>query len=281
MRYLIATLKELFVTGDFKSVEVKFEKQGIPSGQVKDYLSKFKKLRDDQKIKDPNEKNVDYWGKQDFKELKKFVDKLGGLSPEIRKLQQKNIKGAELVAENEDWYAYWIKSYEASKFLSEDTEWCIKHKDHYDSYAIKNNIYFYISKNRDKDDKYFKVAVLYDMGGMLEWWDAKDKQFKSEAIVKKLKLPSVKYSQFSLDDKSEEVQLEAVKQYGSVIEYIENPSKEVQLEAVKKWGNAIQYIKNPTEEVQLEAVKQDGFAIQFIKNPSEKAKQLHRKLWQS
>ena len=69
--------------------------------------------------------------------------------------------------------------------------------------------------------------------------------------------------------KTEQEQLEAVKEDSFVIKYIENPSETVQLEAVRKYGSVIQYIKNPSKTVQLEAVKQDGFAIQLIKNPSK------------
>jgi len=68
---------------------------------------------------------------------------------------------------------------------------------------------------------------------------------------------------------SEQVQLEAVRQNGSAIRYINNPSEQVQLAAVRQFGRAISYINNPSEQLQLEAVKQDGWAIEYIKNPSE------------
>ena len=41
------------------------------------------------------------------------------------------------------------------------------------------------------------------------------------------------------------------------------------LEAVKQDGYFIQYIQNPSEALQLEAVKQNGYAIKYIDNPSE------------
>ena len=52
-------------------------------------------------------------------------------------------------------------------------------------------------------------------------------------------------------------------------EKIFSVNEEVQLEAVKQNGYAIKYIENPTEEVQLAAVKQNGNAIRFIENPYE------------
>jgi len=54
--------------------------------------------------------------------------------------------------------------------------------------------------------------------------------------------------------KTEKEQIEAVKQYGFVIQHISNPSLKIQLEAVKEDGQAIAYISNPSPEVQIEAV---------------------------
>ena len=75
-----------------------------------------------------------------------------------------------------------------------------------------------------------------------------------------------KISYEDLNNASEEVQLEAVKQNGCRIDYIKNPSLQVQLEAVKHNGRAIQYIENPSLEVQREAIKQNPFSIWYIEN---------------
>jgi len=72
---------------------------------------------------------------------------------------------------------------------------------------------------------------------------------------------------------SEDVQLAAVQQNSKVIEWIFNfgiiPSEQVQLAAVKQNGLSIIYIYKPSESVQLAAVKQNGYIIQYINNPSE------------
>jgi DNA-binding GntR family transcriptional regulator len=47
---------------------------------------------------------------------------------------------------------------------------------------------------------------------------------------------------------------------------IENPRLEIQLVAVKQDGTAIQYIKDPCLEVQQEAINQNSDAIKYIKN---------------
>ena len=49
---------------------------------------------------------------------------------------------------------------------------------------------------------------------------------------------------------------------------INSMSREEQLEAVKQDGYLIQYIDNPTEEMKLIAIKQNGYSIKFIENPT-------------
>ena len=71
---------------------------------------------------------------------------------------------------------------------------------------------------------------------------------------------------------SEKVQLAAIAQSGFVIQYINNPSEEVKMAAVTQEGKAIQYIKNPSDEVQIAAVTTTGYAVQHIKNPSDEVK---------
>lgn len=69
---------------------------------------------------------------------------------------------------------------------------------------------------------------------------------------------------------TEKEQLEAVKEDGYNIRYINNPSEKVQLAAVKQNAEVISYIHNPSEEVQLSVIKKDPLTIQYIHNPSEK-----------
>jgi hypothetical protein len=76
----------------------------------------------------------------------------------------------------------------------------------------------------------------------------------------------------NIENPSEEIQLEAVRQDGFAIKYLKgkNPSEKVQMEAVKQEPRAIGHIKNPSEGIQMEALKKDRFSMNFITNPSEK-----------
>ena len=104
-----------------------------------------------------------------------------------------------------------------------------------------------------------------------------DKLSKENKItyLRKMKIAisyNVRNIEYYYGELDKETQLEAVKQDGNAIKYINNPSETVQLEAVKQYGYAIQYINKPSETVQLAAVKQTGSAIQYINNPSEMVK---------
>ena len=82
-----------------------------------------------------------------------------------------------------------------------------------------------------------------------------------------MKLRDIFENNTGLNNRSDEEQLAAVKQWGDAIQYIKNPSPAVQLAAVKQDVYAIRWIENPSPEVQLAAVNQNGDAIQYIENP--------------
>ena len=102
----------------------------------------------------------------------------------------------------------------------------------------------------------------------LQFLNFMSKQKKLEAVRENGH--SIKY----IDNPSEEVQLGAVSRDGHSIKYIKNPSERVQIEAVRDNGYSIKYIDNPSEKVQLEAVRMIGTAIKHIKNPSEYIKSI-------
>jgi len=177
-----------FVVADFASVKKKFIEQGEEEAEVEKYLKMFKELRDSQKIREIEDKNIDNWGKKPFTQLVEFVESLVDLPTEIRQLKQKNIKGAKLVAENDEWYVYEISQYEASRHLADGAGWCIKHENHWLDYTIKkrtnSDFYFLISKTRSNErttrdpplyvDKWKKIALQIDETGSITYWDVPD-----------------------------------------------------------------------------------------------------------
>ena len=92
----------------------------------------------------------------------------------------------------------------------------------------------------------------------------------------KEKMERIKHNGYDLryvnaNNRTEEMCLEAVRNNGCALAYIQNPTEEMCLEAVRNNGYALQYINNQTEEMCLEAVKQNGYALEdvppeFLKN---------------
>ena len=196
---ILIALCKLIVTADFKSVEKKFMEQGTDKETVDEYIKCFKKLRDNNRIQDENERNIDYWGKKPFEEFSTFVDRI---DEEKSKRQQKKtihkeaqkIEGADLVAENDDWLVYHIKQYEASEKLG-SRDWCIvRERGHWNSHAAKYAFYYYLSKNRGKDDQWFKIAKGVSLSNMKPlYWDNNDNPSSgASSVPSNLNLPATK-----------------------------------------------------------------------------------------
>lgn len=65
---VLALLK--VIESDFKTATVKFVSQGIEKEAIDSYFKKFKEAKTRNKIKDENEKNIDFWAKKLGRNLK-------------------------------------------------------------------------------------------------------------------------------------------------------------------------------------------------------------------
>ena len=174
------TAKYNVVTADFKTVGLKFEKQGIEKSLVEDYIAKFKSLRDKNRIKDATEKNIDSWGSKDFKTFKKFVDNLSETKTKTEEKKITRAEGAKLVTENDEWAVYKILTKDACLLYGANTKWCITEKEteHWEAYAAQGDFYFLIAKNKDKKDPLAKIA-MFVLGDKEKYFDAKDNELTS------------------------------------------------------------------------------------------------------
>lgn len=66
-----------------------------------------------------------------------------------------------------------------------------------------------------------------------------------------------------------EVCMEAVKQKGNAIMYVEHQTPEICKEAIKWDANAIGFIKEQTPELCMDAVKKDWTLIRHVKKPTQ------------
>jgi len=177
---VIAALKTIVEAG-FKEVETKFVKEAEIE-EVKEYLSKFRNAASKNKIKNPEEKNIDAWGKKPFKDFKKFVDNLEETktSREVKKLNK--MEGAKLVASNDLYDVYNITSLEASRSYGSGTNWCTTDKEegHFNNYKAKGvNFYYCISKTLGQEDDLYKVAIAVYPNQEEEAFDAADESLSS------------------------------------------------------------------------------------------------------
>ena len=188
-------------------------------------------------------------------------------------------KGGEVVFKDSNWVVLIPKTLESSVVFGSDTNWCTtaSNGERYEYYKKEYGGEYYINVNlkdgslyqfhfeseqfMDKNDD--PIRILDFLNGNMSLFSFYKKHFGSSLIGK------TTCGIMFVDNPSEEMQLEAVKQNWYAIVYIKNPSEAVQLEAVKKHGSVIQYIKNPSEAVQLIAVKKNGHGIKYITNPSE------------
>ena len=184
--------KYSLVTADFKSVEKKFVDQGIEEPLVKDYLAKFKALRDKNKLSG-DEKNIDVWAKKSFEEFREKLDELSKEKTKTAKKKEARTEGAKLIAENEGWRVYEITSHKAAMLYGADTKWCITQADgeHYKDYSDTNNIYYLLSKTLNtRENTWAKVALLVDSKGKKTYWDVLDQDHS--AVPAELKIPKFK-----------------------------------------------------------------------------------------
>lgn len=230
---LIRILKT--IVADFKSVEKKFEQQGIEKDAIKKYLDLFKSLRDSQKLKQ-EDRNIDSWGKKPFEEFKEFLDSKSEEKKHVRLL--KPMDGAELITENEDWFVYNITEYEAAKRYGEGSSWCITQQQWWNKYKSRTNFYFLISKKLDENNPMFKIAVAVPKKGAETYWDAKDishKELPKELNIPKFEMKKKEFSgnmtlleslaeEFKSEWESEEEYYNSVDAYSdSYADYLRNP----------------------------------------------------------
>ena len=218
---IISALKR--VVSDFKTAKNIFIKDIIDANKsfrqidnveteawVDEYIKKFKEVKNKNKIKNINEKNIDYWAKKSFKEFTTFVDELleKPTKTELKKQQQwkMSVNGATKVAEDSEWVVFKIDTYEAATALG-TKNWCIvRDEDYWYEYDVggretnpecPNNFYFALSKTKSYavkeitsskivyEDPYHKLAIQVAPNDTIIW-DAHDNNHKFNTIPVRL-----------------------------------------------------------------------------------------------
>lgn len=198
-KLVLALLK--VIESDFKTATVKFVSQGIEKEAIDSYFKKFKEAKTRNKIKDENEKNIDFWAKKPWKEFKAFVDSMQKTYTKTEQKKQPwkfgNVAGAKKVAENTNWVVYKVDTYAAAKKLGTNN-WCIvRNEEFWDDFKLGRGqrpsiFYFALSKiasydvlspevddrNIEYENPSHRIAIqsLYDNE---IYWDADDDEYGS------------------------------------------------------------------------------------------------------
>ena len=179
-RKLEAALKRSLVLADFKTVKKKFLDQGASEDDVNTYLTHFKRMRDQNRIKDNTQKNIDFWGKKSWEEFKEFVEGLKQKTSKTKQKKFKKLEGAELVTQNDEWGIFKIYTKSAAVQYGSGTKWCITQEDepHWREYSKNNSFYFILSKTRGQEDPFYKIAVQVQRANKDKtFWDATDQKW--------------------------------------------------------------------------------------------------------
>lgn len=195
---LLIALARCLVEANFKTVKLKFVSKGEDEDEVLEYLQEFKNLRDQNKIKESQKKDISYWGKKTFKEFTKFIDNLKETKSKTQEKKLKKMKGAELRGENDLWLVCKITSHDAACYYGSGTKWCITEKDPstWDKYQFGNDFYYFINK-KEPDTK---IAMNISLEGRKEYWNAEDDNLSNTEIASiEKELPSFKIDEVEVD----------------------------------------------------------------------------------
>lgn len=181
MYKLIRTLQKIVIVADFKTVTKKFIGLGIDKDLVDSYIEDFKSLKNKNRIKKTEDKNIDNWGKKPWEDFVEFVDTLKKEKSKTEEKKLKKMEGAELKAEDDNWLVYKITTHDAAKIYGAGTKWCITQESSswWNKYIRRNEFYFLLSKTLDEKDPFYKIAMQCGRRGKIFYWDATDKRHDS------------------------------------------------------------------------------------------------------
>ena len=153
------------ITEDYPSVTKKFIDAGANPVEAKKYIEYFKKLNVDHKLDhlaDPDEKNIDVWGKRPFADFKKFVDITLDLPI--------------FLPAPPGWQIYIPVTKTQSCFYTHAdtrTTWCTAkpNQDNYEDYFLdKNAILIYCFRTADK--AHWAIACHKDLPDKFEFFNS-------------------------------------------------------------------------------------------------------------
>jgi hypothetical protein len=124
--------------------------------------------------------------KKDINQYNSFEELDSALLPINQKQREKELEGqAKKIYEKGDFVVLQPKTEEASCKYGSNTKWCVTSKGsgHFGRYtAGRQGLYFIINKAKSTNKNYSKVAIHFDDGGDMRYWDAQDSPMSQREI---------------------------------------------------------------------------------------------------
>jgi hypothetical protein len=124
--------------------------------------------------------------KKDINQYNTFSELEYALTPFKEKEKDKELEGqAKKIYEKGDFVVIQPKTEEASCKYGSNTKWCVtsKNSGHFGRYtAGRQGLYFVINKAKSTNKNYSKVAIHFDDGGSMRYWDAQDSPMSQREV---------------------------------------------------------------------------------------------------
>lgn len=151
---------------NYKTVRRKYVDNGAPEEKVKEYLTRFRALSDQNKLKD-DEKDIDRMGKMGFTDFIQFVEKK---EKEVTKTQlnTKKIEGNRILVDTligkagTKYEVYVPLDKEASCNIGKHTDWCTTkvNQVHYERYmSIQTTLIYFTEVDEESGKRFPRMAV--------------------------------------------------------------------------------------------------------------------------
>ena len=138
----------------YKEVTVKFITASSDESEVKKYMMAYKDLVNRNQVQG-DERNIDWWSKQGWKEFKKFVDAMSTRKSKSQKKKNRDAGKSITLEETDKWLIVVPLDKDASCFYGRGSSWCTASKsdNYFTQYFVEYEvtlIYFILKDNASK-----------------------------------------------------------------------------------------------------------------------------------
>ena len=181
------------VVESFVDSKNKWIQQGIDPTEVELAIDFYRGLKTRNIVKGP-EADIGFWMSKSFEEFNSFINQFKNVKTKTQ-VKKEIGQDAEKVFENDRAVVIVPNTHAASCKYGAGTKWCTTTKDsqHWDQYTDTNVKFYYIlTKDRPKNDRFYKIAVAVYLGGDLEIYDAIDDEISTnmfEGFIAEYNIP--------------------------------------------------------------------------------------------